>query len=91
MNTLNAKLTVVNSAHTAPGHSQKKEISPGAAVCFPDLSSLKSVKGVSCVIPLSHANIVTNAPNVATNLPVGAECFGKSGQSWGPVRKLFKS
>ena len=72
MNTLNAKLTVVNSAHTAPGHSQKKEISPGAAVCFPDLSSLKSVKGVSCVIPLSHANIVTNAPNVATNLPVGA-------------------
>ena len=72
INTLNAKLTVVNSAHTAPGHSQKKEISPGAAVCFPDLSSLKSVKGVSCVIPLSHANIVTNAPNVATNLPVGA-------------------
>ena len=72
MNTLNAKLLVVNSAHTAPGHSQKKEISPRAAVCFPDLSSLKSVKGVSCVIPLSHANIVTNAPNVATNLPVGA-------------------
>ena len=72
MNTLNVKLAVVNSVHTAPGHSQKKEISPGAAVCFPDLSSLKSVKGVSCVIPLSHANIVTNAPNVATNLPVGA-------------------
>ena len=72
MNTLNAKLSVVNSAHTAPGHSQKKEISPGAAVCFPDLSSLKSVKGVSCVIPLFHVNIVTNAPNVVTNLPVGA-------------------
>ena len=72
MNTLNAKLPVVNSAHTAPGHSQKKEISPRAAVCFPDLSSLKSVKGVSCVIPFSHVNIVTNAPNVVTNLPVGA-------------------
>ena len=49
-----------------------KERSPGAAVCFPDLSSLKSVKGVSCVIPLSHVNIVTNAPNVVTNLRVGA-------------------
>ena len=73
LNTLNAKFPVVNSAHTAPGHSQKKEISPGAAVCFPDLSSLKSVKGVSCVIALSHVNTVTNAPNVVTNLPVGGQ------------------
>ena len=72
MNTLNVKLNVVNSAHTAPGHSQKNEITPGAAVCYPEQSTLKSVKGVSCVIPLSHVNTVTNAPNVVTNLPVGA-------------------
>ena len=72
MNTLIVKPHFVNSAHTAPGHSQKNEISPGAAVCYPDLSSLKSVKGVSCVIPLSHVNIVTNAPNVVTNLPLRA-------------------
>ena len=66
------KLNVVHSAHTAPGHSQKNEISPGAAVCYSEQSTLKSVKSVSCVIPLSHVNTVTNAPNVVTNLPVGA-------------------
>ena len=33
MNTLNVKLDVVHSVHTAPGHSQKNEISPGAAGC----------------------------------------------------------
>ena len=69
---LNVKLDVVHSAHTAPGHSQKKEISPGAAVCYSKQSTLKFMKGVSCVIPLSHVNTVTNAPNVVTNLPVGA-------------------
>ena len=72
MNPLNVKLDVVNSAHTAPGHSQKNEISPGAAVSYPEQSTLTSVKGVSCVIPLSHVNPVINAPNVVTNLPVGA-------------------
>ena len=71
-NCLNAKLNVVHSAHTAPGHSQKNKISPGAAVCYSEQSTLKFVKSVSCVIPLSHVNTVTNAPNVVTNLPVGA-------------------
>ena len=33
---------------------------------------LKSVKSVSCVIPLSCVNPVINAPNVVINLPVGA-------------------
>ena len=73
MNTLlNAKLNVVNSVHTAPGHSQKNEISPGAAGCYSKRNKLKSVKSVSCVIPLSYVNSVINAPNVVTNLPVGA-------------------
>ena len=30
------------------------------------------MKSVSCVIPLSYVNSVINAPNVVTNLPVGA-------------------
>ena len=70
--TCTAKLNVVNSVPTAPGHSQKKEISPGAAVCHPYTDKLKYVNSAFCVIPLSYANIVTNDPNVVTNLPVGA-------------------
>ena len=66
------KLNLVNSVPTAPGHSQKKEISPGAAVCQPYRNKLKYVNSASCVIPLSYVNTVTNAPNVVTNLPVGA-------------------
>ena len=72
MNTLNAKLSVVPSVHTAPRHSQKNEISPGAAGCTYKKDILKPVKSVSCVIPLSYVNPVLNAPNVVTNLPVGA-------------------
>ena len=72
MNTFNVKLNVVPSVHTAPGHSQKNEISPGAADCYCKKSKLKSVKSVSCVTQLSCVNPVTNAPNVVTNLPVGA-------------------
>ena len=73
MNTIpHVKQNVVPSVHTAPGHSQKNEISPGAAGCQYKKSKLKSVKSVSCVIPLSYENPVTNDPNVALNLPVGA-------------------
>ena len=72
MNTLNVKLNVVHSVHTAPRHSQKNEISPGAAGCYYKKSILKSVKSVSCVTPLSYVNPVLNAPNVVANLPVGA-------------------
>ena len=72
MNTLNVKPTFVLSVHTAPGHSQKNEISPGAAGCTYKKDLLKPVKSVSCVIPLSYVNPVLNAPNVVSNLPVGA-------------------
>ena len=72
MNTFNVKLNVVHSVHTAPGHSQKNEISPGAAGCYYKKSILKSVKSVSCVTALSCVNPVLNAPNVVTNPPVGA-------------------
>ena len=83
MNTFsNVKFNVVHSVHTAPGHSQKNEISPGAAGCYIKKSKLKSVKSVSCVTPLSCVNPVINAPNVVTNLPVGTrlhKTFGKNG------------
>ena len=47
-------------------------LSPLAAVCYSKRNKLKSVKSVSCVIPLSYVNTVTNAPNVVTNLTVEA-------------------
>ena len=73
MNTLsNVELNVVHPVHTAPGHAQKNEISPGSAVCHYKRNGLKFVKGVSCVIPLSSVKSAINAPNVVTNLPVGA-------------------
>ena len=71
-NLLNVKPLVVTNVHTAPGLSQRKEISPGAAVCYQKDCTLKSVKNVSCVIPLSCAQPVTSVKNVASNLPVGA-------------------
>ena len=73
MNTLSVvKFNVVHPVPSAPRYSQKNEISPGAAECQSKQNKLKFVKGVSCVIPLSCAQPVINAPNVATNLPVGA-------------------
>ena len=72
MSLLNVKPLVVSSVHTTPGHSQKKEISPGAAGCHYTNYTLKSAKGVSCVTQLSCAQPVTNVKNVVSNLPVGA-------------------
>ena len=65
---------VIKVAHTAPGHSQKKEISPGAAVCYyPQREcKLKCLKGVSCVTQLSCVKPVTNVKNAVQNLHVGA-------------------
>ena len=59
-NLLNVKPLVVSSVHTAPGPSQRKEVSPGAAVCYQKDCTLKSVRNVSCVIPLSCAQPVTS-------------------------------
>ena len=64
----------MNHAHTAPGLSQKKEISPGVADCHPFQKShtVKYVKGVSCVTQLSYVQPVANVRNVVTTYPVGA-------------------
>ena len=69
---LNVKLAVVSHVHTSPGHSQKKELSPGSAGCHCKSYKLKSVKSVSCVTQLSCVQPVTNVKNAAPNLPVGA-------------------
>ena len=69
---LNVKPHVVTNVHTAPGHSQKRELSPGSAGCYYKDCKLKSVKSVSCVTQLSYVQPVTNVKNAASNLPVGA-------------------
>ena len=69
---LHVKPLVVQNAHTAPGHPQKKGISPGAADCILSHCALKSVKSVSGVTQLSCAQSVANVGNVVPNLPVGA-------------------
>ena len=67
-------LNVVPFVHTAPGLSQKKEVSPGSAGCFSHQKNfkIKSVKGASCVTLLSFVKPVTNVKNAASNPPVGA-------------------
>ena len=69
---LNVKPLVVSSVHTVPGHSQKRELSPGSAGCHYKKYTLKYVKSVSCVTQLSCVQPVTNVQNVASNLTVGA-------------------
>ena len=69
---LRVKPLVVQNAHTAPGHPQKKGISPGVAGCTLNHCALKSVKSVSGVTQLSCAQSVANVRNVVLNLPVGA-------------------
>ena len=72
IDTLNVKLPVVHHVTTAPGQSQKKDLSPGPVNCHYKEYKLKSVKSVSCVTQLSCVHPVTNVPNVAPNLAVGA-------------------
>ena len=62
---------VVNPALTAPGLSQKKDISPGVSGCYQE-SKLKYVKDVFCVDQLSFVKPVTNVQHAVSNLPVGA-------------------
>ena len=72
LNFLNVSLNVVNLATSAPGHSQKRGVSPGTADCQYIKQELKFVNSASCVTQLSYVNYVTCAPNVVPNLPVGA-------------------
>ena len=51
------------------GLPQKEGVNPN--YCY-NQTEIKHVKDVSCVGHLNSANIVTNVPTVAINLPVGA-------------------
>ena len=58
------KCHVVKVAHSAPGHSQKRALSPRSAACyFQRNHRLKYVKSVSCVTQLSCVQSVTNVKN----------------------------
>ena len=72
LNNLTVNLPVANHVTSAPGPSQKKEVSPGRADCQYKSQKLKFVKGVLCVTQLPCAPPVTCAQNVVSNLPVGA-------------------
>ena len=72
LNTLIVNLPVIKVVTSAPGHSQKKDVSPGGAGCQYKDQKLKFVKSVSCVTQLSCVKPVTCAQNVVPNQPVGA-------------------
>ena len=65
---LNVDFCVAN-AHIVTGLPQRKGINP---ICCQMYTEIKYVKDVSCVGHLSSVNLVTNAPPVVTNPPVGA-------------------
>ena len=65
-------LNVVKVVPSAPGHSQKRELSPGVSECYLKNHKLKYVKSVSCVTQLSCVKPVRNVKTAAQNLPVGA-------------------
>ena len=68
---LNVKHLAAKHVHSAPGHSQKRELRPGSAG-YQSKKKLKYVKGASSVIQLSCVQPVTNVMNVVSSLPVGA-------------------
>ena len=70
---LNVDFCVAN-AHIVTGLSQRKGINPK---CCQMYTEIKYVKDVSCVGHFSSVNLVTNAPPVVTNPPVGARSSPK--------------
>ena len=72
VNLSNVNFHVVPVVTSAPGHSQKKDLSPGQADCYYSKCKLKSVKSVSCVTQLPCVTPVTTVKHVASDLPVGA-------------------
>ena len=87
---LNVKFPVATHVHSAPGHSQKKELSPGWADCYQSMNKLKYVKGASSVIQFPCVQSVTNVQNVASNPPVGARLqhFWKTWLDLGLIQTL---
>ena len=74
---LNVDFCVAN-AHIVTGLPQKKSVNPNACQLY---TEIKYVKDVSCVGHLSSVNLVTNAPPVVMDPPVGARLH-KSWEKW---------
>ena len=83
---------VVNPVLTAPGLSQKKDISPGVSGCYEEsklkyvkdvfcVDQLKYMKDVFCVNQLSYVKPVTNSQHAVSKLPVGARLLESLGNS----------
>ena len=81
--------SVVNLAHIAKGHSQKKDVSPIVVNCYHEREE-KYVKDISCVDQLSFVKPVTNIPTVDF---VVLENLGNSGcrseSNKNPQTKLY--
>ena len=78
---------------SAPGHSQKRELSPGWAECQSKVChKLKYVKPVSCVTQLSCVQPVKTAQNVVNDQPVGArlQIFWKTWLDLGAGPKIVQ-
>ena len=70
---LNVKPLVVSNVHTAPGHSKKKEISPGSAGCHYTNYTLKSVKSVLC-----HSIVLCSTCNKCQKCCLKSACRGQT-------------
>ena len=75
---LDVNLHVVTPVPSAPGHSENKGVSPGVSDCQLTKSSLKYVKGVSCVTQLPCVNPVKMLCPILLSEP-GYRNFGKLG------------
>ena len=73
---LNVDFCVAN-AHIVTGLPQKKGVYPNCQM----YTEIKYVKDVSCVGHLSSVNLVTNAPPVVMDPPVGAR-LQNFGEKW---------
>ena len=80
---LNVDFCVAN-AHIVTGLPQRKGVNPN---CCQMYTEIKYVKEVSCVGHLSSVNLVTNAPPVVTDPPVGYTSVGRSGRLWVRVQR----
>ena len=80
--------SVVNLAHIAEGHLQKKDIRPVVVNCYQ--REVKYIKDVSCVAQLSFVKPVRNVRAVALGLPAGTrlQSFCKTWETLGVSLKV---
>ena len=75
---LNVNPFVASNVHTAPGHSQRRELSPGSAGCHYKTYTLKYVKSVSCVTQLSCQCVQPDECNKCQKCCLIFDCRGQT-------------